>query len=409
MDKTHYILKNIYQLHKIAGRYLDKEGKILTVPFEGFEEQDPVFCSPHLYDLLMDKGRNGGHGRYRVCEDDGYWYYVFYNLEQWVIWGPVEFEEHSKYQRNMYIKKRGVEGGGFIIPLVDIRELEKAIRFAHGLLFDQYGKQAVIDYGVEEEQIKRELRCRYSEKELQNAEWDRQHHSFIREQQMWKWLLERETDIEEWALFHMEADISFEDMEKGVGIMSESPKKNKEYAAVVGITLITRYAIAEGMDEGVAYTLSDMALQELSKAGDVVEMDKILDRTFREFIRRCREAKEKSQNLSFYVKQSQEYIARHIFDKLSLQEIAGEIGLHPVYLSRIFASQTGITLMEYVMQEKIRISCNLLKYSNRPIAIIAEYINLSPQSYFTRIFKKVMGETPAQYRKTHMDKNFIES
>lgn len=60
------------------------------------------------------------------------------------------------------------------------------------------------------------------------------------------------------------------------------------------------------------------------------------------------------------------------------------------------------------MQEKIRISCNLLKYSNRSIAIIAEYMNLSPQSYFTRVFKKVTGETPARYRRTHVDKNFLE-
>ena len=39
--------------------------------------------------------------------------------------------------------------------------------------------------------------------------------------------------------------------------------------------------------------------------------------------------------------------------------------------------------MAYVMREKVQISRNLLKYSNRPVAVIAEYMNLSPQSYFT--------------------------
>ena len=248
MDKNGYILENIYRLHMIAGRHLDKEGKALAVPFEGFPEQDPVLGSPRLLVMLMEEGKNGMHGRYRACEDDGYWYYVFCDLEQWIIWGPVEFEPHTRYQRNAYEKKNGVEGCGCAIPLVDIRELEKTILFAHGLLFNQYGKSAAIDYGRKAERIQGELRCRYSENELRNAEWGRQHHSFIREQQMWKWLVEGGTDIEEPNLSHRGAGAFFEDMEKGIGIMSQSPKKNKEYAAVVGIALITRYAIAAGMD-----------------------------------------------------------------------------------------------------------------------------------------------------------------
>lgn len=68
-----------------------------------------------------------------------------------------------------------------------------------------------------------------------------------------------------------------------------------------------------------------------------------------------------------------------------------------------------MTLTDYILREKIQISCNLLKYSDRSIAVVAAYINLSPQSYFTKVFKRVTGETPAQYRRTHTDKSFIES
>ena len=53
-----------------------------------------------------------------------------------------------------------------------------------------------------------------------------------------------------------------------------------------------------------------------------------------------------------------------------------------------FSKTNGNDLDGLYYAGKIQVSCNLLKYSNRSIAIIAEYMNLSPQSYFTRVFKE---------------------
>lgn len=399
MDRAVYILKNVYHLYHLAGRIISVEGKFLAVPFDGFQREDPVFNSTELLRTLMEYGKE--QKTYRVWNDGGYWYYVFHGLEDYVIWGPVRAEEYSEDEYLLYCKRHGAKAGSACdIPLMKTGKLEEIMIFVHGLLSDEYENAVRIDNGIDAEQFQESLHAGRVEYKLENEEYDKKHFSFAREDQMWKWIIGGGQEA-----FSAGTGRFFEDVADYAGVMARSRKKNLEYGIVSGITLLTRYAIAAGVEESAAYLLSDVLLQKLAKAADVIEMRKVMEYALGEFGRLGREAK--SADHSIYVEQSREYVAKHIFKKLSLQVIAKEIGVHPAYLSGIFKKQTGMTLTDYIMREKVQISCNLLKYSNRPIAMIAEYMNLSPQSYFTRVFKKVTGETPAQYRKSHMDKNFL--
>lgn len=400
MDKAVYILKNVYHLYHLAGRILSREGKFLAVPFDGFLDEDPVFNSPKLLQMLMEYGRE--QKTYKGWNDDGYWYYVFHDLGDYVIWGPVNTEEYSENDNLLYCKQHGAKAGCVCdIPLMKIGKLEEIIMFVHGLLSDEYENIVKIDDGIDAGRFQESLHAGRVEYELENEECDKKHFPFAREDQMWKWIIGGGQ-----GRFSFGIGKSFEDLVDNAGVMAQSQKKNLEYGIVSGITLLTRYAIAAGVEESAAYILSDVLLQKLAKATNVMEMRKVMEYALVEFGRLGKGAK--SETYSIYVEQSREYVAKNIFKKLSLQEIAKEIGVHPAYLSGIFKKQTGMTLTDYIMQEKIQVSCNLLKYSNRSIAIIAEYMNLSPQSYFTRVFKKVTGETPARYRRTHVDKNFLE-
>ena len=399
MDKAVYILKNVYHLYHLAGRILSREGKFLAVPFDGFLDEDPVFNSPKLLQMLMDYGRE--QKTYKGWNDNGYWYYVFHDLGDYVIWGPVNTEEHSENDYLLYCKQHGAKAGYVCdIPLMKMGELEEIIMFVHGLLTDEYENVVKIDNGIDPGRFQESLHAGRVEYELENEECDKKHFPFAREDQMWKWIIGGGQ-----GKFSFGTGKSFEDLVESAGVMAQSQKKNLEYGIVSGITLLTRYAIAAGVGESAAYILSDVLLQKLAKAANVMEMRKVMEYALAEFGRLGKGAK--SETHSIYVEQSREYVAKHIFKKLSLR--LSEIGVHPAYLSGIFKKQTGMTLTDYIMQEKIQVSCNLLKYSNRSIAIIAEYMNLSPQSYFTRVFKKVTGETPAQYRRTHVVKNFLDN
>ena len=410
MDKTTYLFKYMYRLWGMVGRLADEEGSLLAIPSADFRDSDPVCCSPALLkDLQKRAGRGKNGNSYKAYDDDGYLYYVSHRPEGYIIWGPVVFEEHSEHEKQAYCEKYGVQGKNLLIPLVDVWRYKEFITFAHGLLFEEYELAAVFDDEIGSERFQGTIYPKILEYGLENAEYGIEHHSFVDEQKVYKWLIEGELPAGGENVFQDEMARTFVNLPGAVGIMAKSQRKNVEYGVVAGITLATRYAIAAGVRESEAYALSDVTLQTLARTKSTVEMYDTMNHAFQEFSRLGREAKTRATKHSLYVEQSKDYIAKHIYEKLSLQTVADKVGVHKVYLSRIFSEQMGMTLTDYIMKEKIQISCNLLKYSNRPIAIVAEYINLSPQSYFTRVFKKVTGETPAQYRQTHIDKNFIES
>ena len=344
MDKAVYILKNVYHLYHLAGRILSREGKFLAVPFDGFLDEDPVFNSPKLLQMLMDYGRE--QKTYKGWNDNGYWYYVFHDLGDYVIWGPVNTEEHSENDYLLYCKQHGAKAGYVCdIPLMKMGELEEIIMFVHGLLTDEYENVVKIDNGIDPGRFQESLHAGRVEYELENEECDKKHFPFAREDQMWKWIIGGGQ-----GKFSFGTGKSFEDLVESAGVMAQSQKKNLEYGIVSGITLLTRYAIATGVGESAAYILSDVLLQKLAKAANVMEMRKVMEYALAEFGRLGKGAK--SETHSIYVEQSREYVAKHIFKKLSLQEIAKEIGVHPAYLSGIFKKQTGMTLTDYIMQEK---------------------------------------------------------
>ncbi|MNY58324.1 Multiple antibiotic resistance protein MarA [compost metagenome] len=70
------------------------------------------------------------------------------------------------------------------------------------------------------------------------------------------------------------------------------------------------------------------------------------------------------------------------------------------YVSRIFRRETGSSITNYLTARRIKEACSLLMSSGLPIQHIAERIGLPNPSYFIRLFKKEVGVTPFQYRRS---------
>jgi AraC-like DNA-binding protein len=85
---------------------------------------------------------------------------------------------------------------------------------------------------------------------------------------------------------------------------------------------------------------------------------------------------------------------------LSLKEISKTLDVHPTYLSREFSRYfDNLSFGDYIRKLRIEKATSLLKDSTHPLAEIAYLTGFSDQSHFTRIFKKVTGESPSKYRK----------
>ncbi|MFB9330871.1 helix-turn-helix domain-containing protein [Paenibacillus aurantiacus] len=109
-------------------------------------------------------------------------------------------------------------------------------------------------------------------------------------------------------------------------------------------------------------------------------------------------AAQESQPVALKVKG---YIAAHLNEDLSREDIAGYVNLNPDYLTRIFKKETGLTISEYVLQERINSAKEMLVKTDRPITDIAYEVGYNNYSYFSKMFKKATGYNPQDYRKSN--------
>ncbi|HEX3235958.1 MAG TPA: AraC family transcriptional regulator [Gemmatimonadales bacterium] len=85
---------------------------------------------------------------------------------------------------------------------------------------------------------------------------------------------------------------------------------------------------------------------------------------------------------------------------LRIVDLAGELDVHPVYLSRAFRAWLGSTPGEYLRQLRLAWSVTALTEGGRSIAEIAVEAGFADQSHFTRAFRRAFGETPGGFRRS---------
>lgn len=82
----------------------------------------------------------------------------------------------------------------------------------------------------------------------------------------------------------------------------------------------------------------------------------------------------------------------------SLDELAALAGVHPAHLARSFHRVSGATVGDYLRGLRIRRACDALTTSHRPIAMVALDAGFADQSHFSRVFRRITGETPRAWR-----------
>ena len=92
---------------------------------------------------------------------------------------------------------------------------------------------------------------------------------------------------------------------------------------------------------------------------------------------------------------------QNVKKNLTLDEMAAHAGLSTSHFSRLFREQTGYSPIDYFIHLKMQHACMLLILSRKTIREIGFEIGYDDPYYFSRIFKKVVGMSPKQYRNTH--------
>lgn len=108
---------------------------------------------------------------------------------------------------------------------------------------------------------------------------------------------------------------------------------------------------------------------------------------------------EKVRNQKDVVEECVTYILSNLDNpELSVNQVASHLYLNAIYLNRIFKREKNMTIIQFIIHEKMSLAARLLKNSSSSVVSIAEQVGYPNYSYFSTIFKKHYGRTPTQYR-----------
>lgn len=105
-----------------------------------------------------------------------------------------------------------------------------------------------------------------------------------------------------------------------------------------------------------------------------------------------------TEQTNFFIKVAKEYIAEHYTENISLTDAADAAGISSGYLSTLFAQYEKCGFVDYLNQVRIERACCYLEQKQLKNYEIAYKVGFRDEKYFAKVFKKIMGMTPREYR-----------
>ena len=113
------------------------------------------------------------------------------------------------------------------------------------------------------------------------------------------------------------------------------------------------------------------------------------------------ESIDQGQDRNKLVENARRVVDNDFHKNITLVSTASRIGISPGYLSTVFKQQTGISFVGYLNKVRIEHACTYLLQNYLKTYEIAYKVGFRDEKYFSKVFRKQMGMTPSEYRKTH--------
>ena len=101
------------------------------------------------------------------------------------------------------------------------------------------------------------------------------------------------------------------------------------------------------------------------------------------------------------VETAREYMAEHYFENLTLVEVARKVGITAGYLSTLFSQKMDKGFVDYLNELRIDHACTYLQQNYLKTYEIAYKVGFNDEKYFSKVFKKITGQSPSEYRKAN--------
>lgn len=181
------------------------------------------------------------------------------------------------------------------------------------------------------------------------------------------------------------------------GIVAADMLRQMRNTFIVSTTLVSRAAIRGGMDLDDALHLSDAYIQKCERLNTFEQITNLQYHMVMQYTQSVEELRY-NRNQSELTQNVASYIRHHISDAIKTDAIASSLFMSRSHLSTRFKQETGMNLTEYIHYIKISEAKHLLRHTDKNLSLISSYLGYSSQSHFTRMFKKIVGISPLEYR-----------
>lgn len=388
ISRTDLLFESIERdLHNITGEYPD----------------NPIIVDSTLHEALK-KGAEEQEAPFLFRDSQGVFFGAFRLEEGYVFIGPMAVGrmgvvELRRFYGSYGISTEDVRG----LYAFSVQEILSVMEILGELLTGKSYEDSQIWNGrrmhLQEDTCAKKEKALYTLwEDEQNEDEETYRHSYAEERRLMEAISEGRT--EDAILYNRELD-------GDKGRLSKRAADHWKNLAIVGITLATRAAIQGGLSPRTAYQISGYFIRKCDDFYDAVHFIRIRDDAIRELTEQVRKKKE-AKAISGYTKRCRDYIEKHYREKIYLDDLSEILGISPTYMSRLFKKEMGVAFQDYVNQVRIERACNLLKYSDESLSVIAEYMHFPSQSYFGKIFKNQMHMTPKEYRNRYQPEEWIQ-
>lgn len=184
------------------------------------------------------------------------------------------------------------------------------------------------------------------------------------------------------------------------GTLSSDTLRQLKNTFIVTATLVSRAAIRGGADVNDALSLSDAYIQKcelLSSVESIVNLQFHMVLDYTERVERIRIGRTPVKLLTDIAN----YVQKHLSEPVDIEALSKAVFVSRTHLAVKFKKETGMTLTEFVLKEKVEEGKRLLRYTDKPISSIATHLGFSSQSHFTNVFRKYANSSPNEYRLKH--------
>lgn len=177
--------------------------------------------------------------------------------------------------------------------------------------------------------------------------------------------------------------------------LSDPLRNLKNYAIIIN-TLLRKAVQDGGVHPIYIDSLSSDFARRIEQVPEPKAMQAFMLEMFRSYCRLVRK-----HSMSGYSQPVQKTVIRIDSDltaDLSLRSLAEAQGINASYLSTLFRRETGETVTDYVNRKRVELAVHLLSTTNLQVQTVAQHCGFADVHYFTKVFKKITGETPRRLR-----------